>query len=186
MPIATVNPATGQTLETFTPLDGAGVEQCLARAAAAYADYRGTSFQQRRSLLEAAADLLETERADTARTVTLEMGKPLAQAVAEVDKCVKAMRWFAGHAAGLLADERVDPADVSDAGAQAAVVRYRPLGPVLAVMPWNFPLWQVIRFAAPALMAGNTALLKHASNVPRTALLLERLFVRAGYPQGCF
>jgi len=186
MPIATVNPATGQTLETFTPLDGAGVEHCLARAAAAYADYRGTGFQERRTLLLAAADLLEAERTETARTVTLEMGKPLAQAVAEVDKCVKAMRWFAGHAAALLADEPVDPADVSDAGAQAAVVRYRPLGPVLAVMPWNFPLWQVIRFAAPALMAGNTALLKHASNVPRTALLLERLFVRAGYPRGCF
>jgi succinate-semialdehyde dehydrogenase/glutarate-semialdehyde dehydrogenase len=114
------------------------------------------------------------------------MGKPIGQARAEVDKCAKAMRWFADHAAGLLADEQVDPAQAHDAGASAVVVRYRPLGPVLAVMPWNFPLWQVIRFAAPALMAGNVVLLKHASNVPRTALLLEQVFLRAGYPQGCF
>jgi len=186
MPIASVNPATGETLETFEPLDADGIETRLARAADAFAEYRTTEFAERAALLRAAADLLEAERDDTARTMTLEMGKPIGQAAAEVDKCIKAMRWFAERGAGLLADERIDPADVADAGAQAAVVRYRPLGPVLAVMPWNFPLWQVIRFAAPALMAGNTALLKHASNVPRTAVLLERLFVRAGYPRGCF
>ncbi len=186
MPIATVNPATGETLETFEALGADGVEARLARAAAAFATYRTTGFAERAELLRAAAGLLEAERDATARTMTLEMGKPLAQAVAEVDKCVKAMRWFAERGAALLADERIDPADIADAGAEAAVVRYRPLGPVLAVMPWNFPLWQVIRFAAPALMAGNTALLKHASNVPRTALLLERVFTRAGYPQGCF
>src|SRR5204863_4549295 len=101
-------------------------------------------------------------------------------------KCVKAMRWYADHAEALLADERPDPADVHDSGAVRAVVRYRPLGPVLAVMPWNFPLWQVVRFAAPALMAGNTGLLKHASNVPQTALYLDELFRRAGFPEGVF
>jgi succinate-semialdehyde dehydrogenase/glutarate-semialdehyde dehydrogenase len=186
MPIASINPATGETLETFEPLDADGIETRLARAAAAFAEYRTTEFAQRTALLHAAADLLEAEQDDTARTMTLEMGKPLAQAAAEVAKCVKAMRWFADRGAALLADERIAPADAADAGAEAAVVRYRPLGPVLAVMPWNFPLWQVIRFAAPALMAGNTALLKHASNVPRTAVLMEQLFVRAGYPQGCF
>ncbi len=186
MPIATVDPATGETIETFAALDAGGVETRLARAAAAYAAYRTTGFAERAELLRAAAGLLEAERDATARTMVLEMGKPLAQAGAEVDKCVKAMRWYAQHAAALLADEQVDPADIADAGAETAVVRYRPLGPVLAVMPWNFPLWQVIRFAAPALMAGNVALLKHASNVPRTALLLEQVFVRAGYPEGCF
>ena len=186
MPIATVNPATGETLETFAPLDPDGVEACLARAATAFAEYRSTGFAERAELLRAAADVLASERDATARTMTLEMGKPVAQAAAEVDKCVKSMRWFAERGAALLADEQVDPADVADAGAEAAVVRYRPLGPVLAVMPWNFPLWQVVRFAAPALMAGNTALLKHASNVPQTALLLEQVFVRAGYPRGCF
>jgi succinate-semialdehyde dehydrogenase/glutarate-semialdehyde dehydrogenase len=114
------------------------------------------------------------------------MGKPVTQAAAEVAKCAKALRWYADHAAELIADEHPSAADIDDAGASDAYVRYRPLGPVLAVMPWNFPLWQVIRFAAPALMAGNVGLLKHASNVPRTALLLEDLFERAGFPVGCF
>ncbi|MEY9965004.1 succinate-semialdehyde dehydrogenase/glutarate-semialdehyde dehydrogenase [Streptacidiphilus sp. MAP12-16] len=186
MPIATVNPATGEILETFEPLDAQGVEERLTRAAAAFADYRTTGYAERAARLRAAADLLDSGGEETARTITLEMGKPIGQARAEVAKCAKAMRWFAAHAEGLLADEHIDPADVADAGASAVVVRYRPLGPVLAVMPWNFPLWQVVRFAAPALMAGNVALLKHASNVPRTALLLEQLFTRAGYPQGCF
>jgi succinate-semialdehyde dehydrogenase/glutarate-semialdehyde dehydrogenase len=118
--------------------------------------------------------------------MTTEMGKTLAAARAEAAKCAKAMRWYAAHAERLLADEHPDPADVEDSGAHRAYVRYRPLGVVLAVMPWNFPLWQVVRFIAPALMAGNTGLLKHASNVPQTALYLGDLFHRAGFPDGCF
>ncbi|MER8185785.1 NADP-dependent succinic semialdehyde dehydrogenase [Kitasatospora sp. NPDC094015] len=186
MPIATVDPATGETLETFEPLDGAAVEARLARAEATFAQYRTTSFAERAALLHRAADLLDQDQDAIARTMTTEMGKPIAAARAEAAKCAKAMRWYADRAPGLLADEHPDPADVADAGASAAYVRYRPLGVVLAVMPWNFPLWQVVRFAAPALMAGNVGLLKHASNVPRTALYLEELFARAGFPAGCF
>jgi succinate-semialdehyde dehydrogenase/glutarate-semialdehyde dehydrogenase len=133
-----------------------------------------------------AADLLEADREEIGKVITTEMGKPVKQARAEAAKCAKAMRWYADHAAELLADEEPAESDVKDSGASRALVRYRPLGPVLAVMPWNFPLWQVIRFAAPALMAGNVGLLKHASNVPQTALYLEDLFHRAGFPEGCF
>ncbi|MGK5447229.1 NADP-dependent succinic semialdehyde dehydrogenase [Streptomyces radiopugnans] len=186
MPISTTNPATGETLQTFEALGAEEIEERLDRARAAFEEYRTTGFAERAELLHRAADLLEKERDDIARTLTTEMGKPLAAARAEAAKCVKAMRWYAEHAGELLADEHPSPADVEDSGGSTAYVRYRPLGPVLAVMPWNFPLWQVIRFAAPALMAGNTGLLKHASNVPRTALYLEDLFRRAGYPRGCF
>ena len=133
-----------------------------------------------------AADLLEADQDSIARTMTTEMGKTLVSARAEAAKCVKAMRWYAEHAEAQLADEQPATADVEDSGAARAFVRYRPLGTVLAVMPWNFPLWQVVRFAAPALMAGNTALLKHASNVPQTALYMEELFRRAGFPEGVF
>ncbi|WP_031080577.1 NADP-dependent succinic semialdehyde dehydrogenase [Streptomyces sp. NRRL S-118] len=186
MPIATVNPATGETLQTFDALDAAGIERRLAAAHAAFRDYRTTSFDRRAALLRRAADLLEEDQEDIARTMTTEMGKPVTAARAEAAKCVKAMRWYAGNAERLLADEHPPEDQVRDAGAAHARVHYRPLGPVLAVMPWNFPLWQVVRFAAPALMAGNTGLLKHASNVPRTALYLEDLFRRAGYPEGVF
>ncbi|WP_410534984.1 NADP-dependent succinic semialdehyde dehydrogenase [Streptomyces sp. KL2] len=186
MPISTTNPATGEILQTFEPLGAEEIEERLERARAAFEEYRTTGFAERAELLHRAADLLEKERDDIARTLTTEMGKPVTAARAEAAKCVKAMRWYAEHAGELLADEHPSPADVEDSGGSTAYVRYRPLGPVLAVMPWNFPLWQVIRFAAPALMAGNTGLLKHASNVPRTALYLEDLFRRAGYPQGCF
>ncbi|MEV8021921.1 NADP-dependent succinic semialdehyde dehydrogenase [Streptomyces sp. NPDC086554] len=186
MPIATVNPATGETLETFQPLAPAEIERRLAAAAAAYAHHRLTDFAERARLLNRAADLLEEDVPFVARTMTTEMGKPVKAARAEAAKCVKAMRWYAQHAEELLADEHPAPADVEDSGAARAVVRYRPIGPVLAVMPWNFPLWQVVRFAAPALMAGNVGLLKHASNVPQTALYLEDLFLRAGFPHGCF
>ncbi|MFF8386330.1 NADP-dependent succinic semialdehyde dehydrogenase [Streptomyces kanasensis] len=186
MPIATVNPATGETLETFRPLGPDGIEERLTAADRAFRAYRTTGFPERAALLRRAADLLEADVPDIARTVTTEMGKPVTAARAEAAKCVKAMRWYADRAEELLADERPDDADVRDAGASGARVHYRPLGPVLAVMPWNFPLWQVVRFAAPALMAGNTGLLKHASNVPRTALYLEELFRRAGYPEGVF
>ncbi|MFE3499372.1 NADP-dependent succinic semialdehyde dehydrogenase [Kitasatospora sp. NPDC059160] len=186
MPIASVNPATGEIVQTFEALDAAGIERRLARAEAAFHGYRSTPFAARAELMHRAADLLDRDQDALARTMTAEMGKPLAAARAEAAKCAKAMRWYADHAEALLADEHPDPADVADSGASRAYVRYRPLGPVLAVMPWNFPFWQVIRFAAPALMAGNVGLLKHASNVPRTALAIEELFRRAGFPEGCF
>ncbi|MEU9040847.1 MULTISPECIES: NADP-dependent succinic semialdehyde dehydrogenase [unclassified Kitasatospora] len=186
MPIASVNPATGETLETFEPLDAAGLERRLAHAEAAFHGYRNSPFAARAELMRRAADLLDQDRETVARTMTEEMGKPLAAARAEAAKCAKAMRWYADNAEALLADEHPAPADVTDSGAARAYVRYRPIGPVLAVMPWNFPFWQVIRFAAPALMAGNVGLLKHASNVPRTAVALEELFQRAGFPEGCF
>ncbi|WP_424891051.1 NADP-dependent succinic semialdehyde dehydrogenase [Streptomyces sp. XH2] len=186
MPIATVNPANGETLRTFEELGAEEIEQRLAAAAAAFRDYRTTDLSERARLLNRAADLLEEDQESVARTMTTEMGKPLAAARAEAAKCVKAMRWYAAHAAELLADEHPPQAEVADSGAALARVRYRPLGVVLAVMPWNFPLWQVVRFAAPALMAGNVGLLKHASNVPQTALYLGDLFRRAGFPDGCF
>ncbi|KPI15955.1 Succinate-semialdehyde dehydrogenase (NAD(P)(+)) [Actinobacteria bacterium OV450] len=186
MPIATVNPANGETLKTFEEMGADEVEQRLAAAEAAFRSYRTTGFAERARLLDGAADLLDQERDDIARTMTVEMGKPLAAARAEAAKCAKAMRWYARNAEGLLADEHPPQADVADAGASRARVHYRPLGVVLAVMPWNFPLWQVVRFAAPALMAGNAGLLKHASNVPQTALYLGDLFRRAGFPDGLF
>ncbi|MEV5595704.1 NADP-dependent succinic semialdehyde dehydrogenase [Streptomyces sp. NPDC052496] len=186
MAIATVNPATGETLKTFDALDASGIEDRLARAEQTFRSYRTTTFAERGELLRNAAGLLEAGQDGIARTMTTEMGKPLAAARAEAAKCAKAMRWYADHAEELLADEVPDAGAVKDAGARRAYVRYRPLGTVLAVMPWNFPLWQVIRFAAPALMAGNTCLLKHASNVPQTALYVEDLLRRAGFPEGCF
>jgi len=186
MPIATVNPATGETLKTYDALGPEEIEHRLAAAEAAFHTHRTTSFAERSTLMHRAADLLDEDAQDIARVMTTEMGKPVKQARAEATKCAKAMRWYADHAEKLLADEEGDTADAQDSGASRVLVRYRPLGPVLAVMPWNFPLWQVIRFAAPALMAGNVGLLKHASNVPQTALYLEDLFRRAGYPEGCF
>ncbi|MER5745898.1 NADP-dependent succinic semialdehyde dehydrogenase [Streptomyces sp. NPDC002225] len=186
MPIATVNPASGETLRTFEALDAAGIEQRIATARTAFAAYRTTGFTERARLLDQAAALLDEDQRDIARTMTTEMGKPVKAARAEAAKCARAMRWYAAHAEELLADEQPSAEDVRDSGASRAHVHYRPLGAVLAVMPWNFPLWQVVRFAAPALMAGNVGLLKHASNVPQTALYLEGLFRRAGYPAGCF
>ncbi|MFE9642727.1 NADP-dependent succinic semialdehyde dehydrogenase [Streptomyces sp. NPDC006365] len=186
MPIATVNPANGETLKTYDALGAEETERRLATADAAFHTYRTTSFAERARLMRRAADLLEEDAQDTARVMTTEMGKPIKQARAEVAKCAKAMRWYADHAEELLADEEAPESEARDSGASRVLVRYRPLGPVLAVMPWNFPLWQVIRFAAPALMAGNVGLLKHASNVPQTALYLEDLFHRAGFPEGCF
>ncbi|WP_030293542.1 NADP-dependent succinic semialdehyde dehydrogenase [Streptomyces katrae] len=186
MPIATVNPANGETLKTFDELGAEQIEQRLAAADSAFRSYRTTGFAERARLLDRAADLLDQDQDEIARTMTLEMGKPLAAARAEAAKCAKAMRWYARNAEELLADEHPAQAEVADAGASRARVHYRPLGVVLAVMPWNFPLWQVVRFAAPALMAGNAGLLKHASNVPQTALYLGDLFRRAGFPDGAF
>ncbi|MFE2597314.1 NADP-dependent succinic semialdehyde dehydrogenase [Streptomyces sp. NPDC059396] len=186
MPIATVNPATGETLKTFDALGPEETERRIATAHAAFRRYRTTGFDERARLLTRAAELLDQDGPDIARTMTTEMGKPVAAARAEAAKCAKAMRWYAAHAGELLADELPADAEVKDSGASRVRVHYRPLGVVLAVMPWNFPLWQVVRFAAPALMAGNVCLLKHASNVPQTALYLEDLFLRAGFPAGCF
>ncbi|MEU6537303.1 NADP-dependent succinic semialdehyde dehydrogenase [Streptomyces sp. NPDC047000] len=186
MPIATVNPANGETLKTYEAMGEEEIERRLQLAEATFRTYRTSSFAERARLLGRAADLLDEDRDEIGRTMTTEMGKPLGQARAEAAKCARAMRWYAANAEALLADEEPAESDVRDSGAARATVRYRPLGPVLAVMPWNFPLWQVIRFAAPALMAGNVGLLKHASNVPQTALYLEDLFHRAGFTEGCF
>jgi succinate-semialdehyde dehydrogenase/glutarate-semialdehyde dehydrogenase len=175
-----VNPATGKTEQTFEADDEAAIEKKLAAAAEAAASYRTTSFAERARWMVTAAELLEGEIPDIARVMTTEMGKTFASAKGEAAKCAKGLRWFAQHAEGYLADEKIE----SDA-ADSRVI-YRPMGPVLAVMPWNFPLWQVMRFAAPALMAGNIGLLKHASNVPQTALFIEELFHRAGFPSGTF
>ncbi|WP_406369970.1 NADP-dependent succinic semialdehyde dehydrogenase [Streptomyces sp. NBC_00647] len=186
MPIATVNPANGETLKTYDALGAEEIERRLAAAESAFRTYRTTSFAERARLMHRAAGLLDEDLEDIGRVMTTEMGKPVKQARAEAAKCAKAMRWYADHAEDLLADELAAPADAADSGASRVLVRYRPIGPVLAVMPWNFPLWQVVRFAAPALMAGNVGLLKHASNVPQTALYLEDLFRRGGFPEGCF
>ena len=186
MPIATVNPANGETLKTYEAMGAEEIERRLQLAEATFRTYRTSSFAERARLMHRAADLLDEDQQDIGRTMTTEMGKPVKQARAEAAKCAKSMRWYADHAEELLADEQPAAADVKDSGGSRALVRYRPLGPVLAVMPWNFPLWQVIRFAAPALMAGNVGLLKHASNVPQTALYLEDLFHRAGFPEGAF
>jgi succinate-semialdehyde dehydrogenase/glutarate-semialdehyde dehydrogenase len=180
MPIATVNPTTGETEKVFEPDTDEQVEAKLDLAESAFASYRTMSFQDRAHLARAAADLLEGEVPDIARVLTTEMGKTFASAKGEVAKCATALRWFAEHAEALLAEESVATS------ASQSTVRYGPMGPVLAVMPWNFPMWQVMRFAAPGLMAGNVGLLKHASNVPQTALLIEDVFRRAGYPPGTF
>jgi succinate-semialdehyde dehydrogenase/glutarate-semialdehyde dehydrogenase len=184
MAIATINPATGETVETFEAHDADEIERRIAEADAAHEALRSTTFAQRAEWMRRAADVLEADVTEVARMLTIEMGKPLAQAEAEALKCAKNMRFYAEHAEEFLADEPL--ANPSSVAASAAWTRYEPLGVVLAVMPWNYPLWQVIRFAAPALMAGNTGLLKHASNVPQAALYLDTLFERGGFPTGSF
>jgi succinate-semialdehyde dehydrogenase/glutarate-semialdehyde dehydrogenase len=183
MAIATINPTTGETLKTYEPLSEEALEEKIARAATAYASYRLTSVEDRVRWLNAAADALEADVDQIAETMTTEMGKTLASAKAEATKCVTALRYYVEHGPAFLEPERKDADAV---GAVEAYVTYQPLGVVLAVMPWNFPLWQAMRFAAPALMAGNVGLLKHASNVPQTALYLEELFRKAGFPADVF
>ena len=183
MAIATVNPATGETVKSFDALSATEVDDRIARAAEASGSYRLTSLDERAGWLRAAADILDAEADSVAGMMTTEMGKTRKAARAEAQKCAKACRFYAEHAAEFLADEAVEPGAV---GAQRAFTRYQPIGIVLAVMPWNFPLWQAMRFAAPALMAGNVGLLKHASNVPQTALYMEDLFRRAGFPADVF
>ena len=184
MAIATVNPATGETLKTFEPHSADEVEAILAAAQSAYRELGGTTFEQRAAWMHAAADLLDAELDAVAALVTTEMGKTIGTAKYEVAKSARGMRWYADHAAEYLAEER--PVSPGDVGASAVSVRYQPIGTILAVMPWNYPFWQVIRFAAPALMAGNTGILKHASSVPQSALYLGSLFARAGFPAGAF
>ncbi len=183
MAFATVNPATGETVKTFDSLTHDEVEERIALAAATFDSFRRTAFAQRAEWMTRAADLLEQEQDAIAATMTTEMGKTIVAARAEAAKCATGMRYYAENAESFLSDV---PADAGAVNASRAYVRYQPLGVVLAVMPWNFPLWQVVRFAAPALMAGNVGLLKHASNVPQTALYLGELFTRAGFPSGCF
>src|SRR6202167_3327508 len=183
MAIATVNPASGETVKTYDEMSEADLERALAAAAAAAASYRLTGFDDRAEWMRRAAGILDAEQDQIAAMMTTEMGKTLAAAKQEVAKCATACRYYAEHAAGFLADE---PADAAAVGARDAHVAYQPLGPVLAIMPWNFPLWQAMRFAAPALMAGNVGLLKHASTVTQTALFLHDLSARAGLPPGAF
>jgi succinate-semialdehyde dehydrogenase/glutarate-semialdehyde dehydrogenase len=182
--IATINPTTGETVASFKPHDAAEVERRIGQAQAAHLVLKATTYAQRAEWALSTAALLEAEVEPTAHMLTLEMGKPLAQARAEVLKCATNLRFYAEHAERFLADEFLD--DPTSVAASRAYAHYEPLGVVLAVMPWNYPLWQVIRFAAPALMAGNTALLKHASNVPQAALYLDTLFERGGFPAGSF
>jgi succinate-semialdehyde dehydrogenase/glutarate-semialdehyde dehydrogenase len=183
MPIATTDPRTGEVLRTFDELTDEQVEDRLARAAAAAASYRLTSFADRAGWLNAAAQILDDRTEELAKLMTLEMGKTKKAAAAEVTKCASVLRYYAENAESILSDEPVDPAKVN---ASKAYARYLPLGAVLAIMPWNFPLWQAMRFAAPALAAGNVGLLKHASNVPQTALFMEELFREAGFPDDVF
>jgi succinate-semialdehyde dehydrogenase/glutarate-semialdehyde dehydrogenase len=183
MGIASVNPVTGETSKEFAALTEREIDACIARSDEVFRAHRRDSYAVRAGWLRRVGELLDAERGDVARLMTAEMGKTVAAAEAEVAKCARLCRFYAERAAGFLADE---PADADAVGARRAYVRWEPLGPVLAVMPWNFPLWQAMRFAAPALMAGNTGLLKHASNVPQTALYMGDLFTRGGFPGGAF
>jgi succinate-semialdehyde dehydrogenase/glutarate-semialdehyde dehydrogenase len=180
MAIATINPATGETLKTFEAMSSEAIEAKLELAQQAFNKYRHLPFEQRAVWMQKAADILERDREIYAEMMTLEMGKTLKSAIGEVEKCALVCRYYAKNAAQFMADV---PATTD---ASSSFVRYQPLGPILAVMPWNFPFWQVFRFAAPALMAGNVGLLKHASNVPQCALKIEEIFTEAGFPEGVF
>src|SRR6202790_4929853 len=180
MAIATTNPTTGEVVKSFEPLTSAQIEQKLQLAASALRNHRRTSFADRATRMMRAAEILEKEKDECAHLMTLEMGKPLKAAVAEALKCATGCRYYAENAEKFLADEIVET------GAKRSFIRYLPIGPILAIMPWNFPFWQVFRFVAPALMAGNIGLLKHASNVPQCALKIEEIFREAGFPEGAF
>ena len=180
MAIASINPATGETLRNFSALSAEQIEQKLQLAAGTFKTYRRTSFADRSRMMTKAAEILENEKHEFGKTMTIEMGKPLKAAIGEAEKCAWVCRYYADNAERQLADALVDT------NARKSYVHFQPLGPVLAVMPWNFPFWQVFRFAAPALMAGNVGLLKHSSNVPQSALAIEEIFRRAGFPEGAF
>ncbi len=180
MAIATVNPATGQLVKSFEPLTDSQIEEKLQRAADTFSKYRKVPFAERARMMLKAGAILESEKESYARIMTTEMGKTFRSAVDEAVKCAWVCRYYAENAERYLADE------VVETSASRSYIRYQPLGAVLAVMPWNFPFWQVLRFAAPALMAGNVGLLKHASIVPQSALMIEDLFRKAGFPEGAF
>jgi succinate-semialdehyde dehydrogenase/glutarate-semialdehyde dehydrogenase len=180
MAIATINPTTGEVLKVFEPLSDQQVDEKIALAAATFADYRHTSFVDRRRMMLRAAEILEAHKDKFGHLMTTEMGKPLRSAVDEAAKCATGCRYYAENAERFLADEIVETP------ATRSFIRYQPLGPILAVMPWNFPFWQVFRFVAPGLMAGNVGLLKHASNVPQCALAIEEILLTAGFPKGVF
>src|SRR5712691_4174207 len=180
MSIRSINPATGETLNSFDELSAQQIEESLTRAANAFRDSRRTSLADRSSMMLRVAEILGNEKTDFARLMTTEMGKPINAAVQEAEKCAWVCRYYAENAERHLADE------IIETNATKSFVRFQPLGVVLAVMPWNFPFWQVFRFAAPALMAGNVGLLKHASNVPQCALRIEEILLRAGFPEGAF
>ncbi|HSH46242.1 MAG TPA: NAD-dependent succinate-semialdehyde dehydrogenase [Longimicrobiales bacterium] len=175
-----VNPATGEVMEEYATLEDGELDRKLGIAAEAFRHYRTTALEERAGWLRSAADLLESEKRHWGEVMTREMGKPIAAAVAEAEKCAWVCRYYAENGADFLADTPVE------AEADRSWIAYQPLGPVLAVMPWNFPFWQLFRFAAPALLAGNVALLKHASSVPGCALAIEEIFRRAGFPEGAF
>src|SRR6202041_645088 len=180
MSIASTNPATGAVLKTFEPISDAQLEEKLQRAVQAFDVFRKTSFASRAAWMVKAAEILEADKEKFARVMTLEMGKTYRSAVDEAVKCAWVCRYYAEHAEKFLADE------AADVPGSKSFVRYQPLGPILAIMPWNYPFWQVVRFVAPALMAGNVGLLKHASNVPQSALAVEDVFLRAGFAEGVF
>ena len=180
MAIASINPATGEKLKEFSPFDDAEIEKRLGRAENAFRRYRRTTFTQRSELLDAVTELLFQEKNKFAEIITLEMGKLFRDSIAEIEKCARGCRFYAENGERFLEDE------LAQTDAAKSYVQYQPLGPVLAIMPWNFPFWQVFRFAAPALMAGNIGLLKHASNVPQCALAIEEIFCRAGFHDGVF
>jgi succinate-semialdehyde dehydrogenase/glutarate-semialdehyde dehydrogenase len=180
MPIQTVNPATGELIKSFRPISDNDLEQKIGKARLRFATHRDTPFAERAAMMRKAGEILENEKESFAKLMTLEMGKLYTAAIAEASKCAWACRFYADEAERFLADEIVQT------NASMSFVRYEPLGPVLAIMPWNFPFWQVFRFAAPAIMAGNVGLLKHASNVPQCALAIEDIFLRAGFPEGVF
>jgi succinate-semialdehyde dehydrogenase / glutarate-semialdehyde dehydrogenase len=178
--IATINPTTGKTVRTFEPFSAARVSECLDRASAAYGEHRRTTFAARAQRMQKAAEILDAECRDLGRLMTVEMGKPIAAGIAEAQKCATACRYYAENAERFLADQPVK----MEGG--KSWVAFQPIGVVLAIMPWNFPFWQVFRFAAPSLMAGNVGVLKHASNVPQCALAIEDVFRRAGFADGVF
>jgi succinate-semialdehyde dehydrogenase / glutarate-semialdehyde dehydrogenase len=180
MAIASINPATGEKLKEFAAFDDAEIDKRLKRAEEAFAHHRREPFAKRAQLMMAAASLLEQEKDRLARTMTLEMGKLFRAAQEEITKCIRGCRFYAENGERFLEDE------AAQTDAAQSYVHYEPLGPVLAIMPWNFPFWQVFRFAAPALLAGNVGLLKHAANVPQCALAIEEIFCRAGFDEGIF
>jgi succinate-semialdehyde dehydrogenase / glutarate-semialdehyde dehydrogenase len=180
MTIATINPATGRTIRTFTPLSEPDLDARLQCAADAFRRYRRTPVTERTRMLLKAAEILESEKEKFGKLMVTEMGKTMKAAVEEAAKCAWGCRYYAENAERFLTDELVET------NATRSFVTYQPIGPILAIMPWNFPFWQVFRFAAPALAAGNVGLLKHASNVPQCALAIQEIFRRAGFPEGCF